>query len=150
MTLRLKQIAAAGLCLGMAITAPGQATAATTPTDDAEIAKILEPTLGLLKAGKSREAIAKFFAQSPLASGKSSEMQMLASQVDSTIGIYGSFGECSLVEKRANSDFVVQLLYHCQHVNYVTRWTFLFVKATKGWQGGTLYFDDKVTLGLDN
>ncbi|WP_374528740.1 hypothetical protein [Novosphingobium sp.] len=134
----------------MALSQSAQVAASTTPADDAAIAKILDPTLSLLRAGKSRQAVDTFFTGSPIAAGKSSEMQMLANQVDSTVGIYGPFGECRMVEKRPHGDFVVQMLYHCQHKHYVTRWTFLFIKTTQGWQGGNIYFDDKVTAGLDD
>jgi hypothetical protein len=116
---------------------------ALAQNDEAAIDKLIDPTLSQLRAGHALPALNAFFGTSRLMAGKTVELQALASQINSTMEIYGALGQCELVERRNRGSFVQVRLYVCQHDSMATRWRFIMVKTTGGWIGANVYFDDK-------
>lgn len=102
-----------------------------------------------LKAGRSLEAINRFFGPNSLVSEKTNELKMLSDQIDSTMAIYGPMAQCEQNERETKGTLVEMRLYLCQHDKYVTRWKLTFVRTSKGWSGAYVTFDDKIALPLD-
>jgi len=101
-----------------------------------------------LAAGKSLSAVNAFLGRSKLMAGKSQELTLLASQIDGTIGIYGTIGNCLLFSESSRAGIVQVRSYLCQHQQYLTRWTLTFGKTANGWEPLMLNFDDKIAEGL--
>jgi len=142
------QIIIAGLAACLFLASTAQAEVVPTPSDEATIDKIMDATTAQLKAGKSRAAVDAFFNGNALMASKASDLAMLSAQIDAAAVVVGPISNCNLVEQHNRGVLVIQRLYHCQHTNSVTRWLVAFVKTTKGWQGQSIFFDDKVTDGL--
>lgn len=139
----LNPLLAASLVISQPAFAVADGSPALAQADESAIDKLVEPTLSQLRAGNAALALNSFFGTSRLMTGKSVELQALASQINSSIEIYGSLAQCELVERRNHGSFVQVRLYVCQHERMATRWQFTMVKTTNGWIGANLYFDDK-------
>ena len=137
------------IALALACAAPALADPAPGAADDAAISALIDPSLAALRSGKSRQAVDLFLGTNPLMASKTSDIAVLASQIDAAIGAYGPIGACQLTETVNNGPWVQQRLYHCQHTNLVTRWIYQTVRTSKGWMPSNLSFDDKVTKRLE-
>jgi hypothetical protein len=97
-----------------------------------------------LKEANVDKAVTGFLGNTGLMEGKKAEIAQLAGQINTIINIYGSISNCVLVQSDGRGGVVEQRQFICQHEKLATRWKLLFVKSTKGWVAGNLYFDDKV------
>ena len=117
-------------------------------SDEAAIDQLIEPAFTQLRAGQSMQALNAFFSTSQLMSGKTAELNAIASQINGAIAAYGEIGQCELVERQNHGSYVQARLYICQQANLATRWQFAMVKTSGGWIGANLNFDDRVLKAL--
>ena len=134
-----------GVLMAAALT-PLQAGAQQNETSPASIS---EATIAQLKLGNPKAAINTFFGANPLVAEKKGEFTVLESQIGGAVSIYGKITTCELTETAKRGSLVEYRLYLCQHDHVVTRWRFLFVRGSTGWNGYNLSFDDKPHLPLN-
>jgi hypothetical protein len=97
-----------------------------------------------LKASSAGAAVTGFLGNTELMEGKRAELEQLADQISTALSIYGPVSECIPVQSKGRGSVVEERQFICQHEKLATRWKLLFIKTTKGWIAGNLYFDDKV------
>lgn len=113
-------------------------------SENATIDTMADELFATLKAGQSLKAVNGFLGRAKLMASKSQEATFLASQIDSTINIYGPIKNCLLYSQNDRAGIVQARLYLCQHQDYLTRWHLSFGKTGNGWEPLSLNFDDKV------
>jgi hypothetical protein len=114
-----------------------------TEADHIKIDAMADEMFARLQAGSIDKAVEGFLGTTGLMAGKKAQLTQVAAQISTTIDIYGPISNCILVQSDGKGGIVEEQEYICQHENLVTRWKLLFVKTTKGWIAGNLYFDDK-------
>jgi hypothetical protein len=100
-----------------------------------------------VRGGKVEDAVRAYFADAKLMQRKTNELTFLSTQISGIMTTYGPMGQCILADKKARSTFVVRHVYHCQHRDFLTRWTLDFVQTSTGWIGINLAFDEKFFEG---
>lgn len=113
--------------------------------DHASIDALTDRLFARLKAGEIEAAVQGFLGTSGLMEGKKAELAQLASQIRTTLDIYGPVSNCLLARSQGRVGLVEEQQFICQHDQLATRWKLTMVKTTRGWIAGNLYFDDKLT-----
>lgn len=121
-----------------------------SPTDDAQISRLIDPFFASLRSGQTKKGIADYMGTNPMAAAKASEMDYVAVQTDGALAAYGRILECQLTQKNSSGSWAQTRLYLCQHEKYMTRWVFTVIKLGSTWQAATFRFDDKFTQDSTN
>lgn len=135
--------------IAIVVAQPAAAAPTLSPSDAIAVDALAQGLIAKLKAGDGTGAVQTFYAGNLLVAGKQAQLQIMAGQISSALALYGPISSCELVEETSHGSLVDSRLYVCSHDKYVSRWKMMFVKTAHGWTGGTLQFDDKVQLGLD-
>lgn len=117
---------------------------AASADDTATLNRMADEVLTLIEAGKSREAVAASLGKSPLFSGRVADSESLASQIDSSIRIYGAARRHELVKEEAIGTMLVRRHYIVQHDKMLTRWEFNMAKLPAGWAVVYFGFEDQL------
>lgn len=140
-----KNLAAQASFAILALVATTPAAAAQSDTDYANASA--ERFFTGVRSGKVEDAVRAFFADAKLMQSKTSELTFLATQISGITAGYGPMGSCILADRKVRSAYVVRHIYHCQHREFLTRWTLDFGQTSSGWIGMNLAFDDKLFDG---
>ena len=116
--------------------------------DNQKIDALVDPIFKKLSSGDTRGAVNGFLGESPLFGGRTTELENLTAQIDTSIRLYGPISNCEFSEFEDRSGLVQQRLYLCQHQNFLTRWHVTVGKATGGWIPVALSFNDQITSGF--
>lgn len=112
--------------------------------DEQQIDAMSDKFFSQLKSSSPESAVAGFLGTTELIEIKKAEVTELASQIGKGLNIYGAISQCILVQSNGRGGVVEEQQFICEHDKFATRWKLLFVKTTKGWIAGNLYFDDKI------
>jgi hypothetical protein len=146
MQIRLTAIA---LALAIVIASSGAAARPVvkhqlSEVDEQQIDAMSNQFFSRLRSSSPESAVTGFLGNTELMEGKKAELAQLAGQIVTGLNIYGAISECILVQSKGRGGVAEERQFICQHDKLATRWKLLFIKTTKGWIAGNLYFDDKV------
>ena len=125
----------------------GQSAALAAPdaSDGAsEMSRIADQAFAMIDAGKSEQAIKESLGRSPLGAGRTADIEVLSTQIDNAIKIYGPIrGHEKISEVRIGTK-LLRRYYLVQHEKMLTRWEFDLAKLPSGWEVLYVGFEDKV------
>ena len=110
---------------------------------NAETNAIAAKFFGLMKTGGAQPALKYLGSLSILYASKQDQIELMATQTDGAIKIYGPVVSWELVESETLGGNVRREFYTVQHANNVVRWRLFFTRSPKGWSVASFNFDDQ-------